>query len=208
MSKEETVIQAKVEEFTNREEAFTSVDIANAIKEDGTWIRNRIVAAWLRNNFDVEDYEKAMIDVGSGRQASLYHPDFYDPANYTGQNQKAINPDDFKELHPDADDVVTAVDTTDTDDEEEQDFNENSRTVSVSKGRIWVPASIINQLGMNTPGEEVDISKLDLTGKPTLTVHEDCRISVASKDVNSGAFLDNDKITVSIKNGKAVFERS
>jgi len=26
--------------------------------------------------------------------------------------------------------------------------------------------------------------------------------------VNSGAFLDNDKITVSIKNGKAVFERS
>jgi hypothetical protein len=207
MSKEEMVIQAKVNEFTDREDAFTSVDIANAIKKDGMWIRNRIVAAWLRSDFDVDDYEKTMIDVGSGRQAFLYHPDFYDSVNYTGQDQKAINPDDFQELHPDADDVVTTIDLS-NDDEEEQDFGEDSRTVSVSKGRIWVPASIITQLGMNVPGEEVDNSKLDLSGDPKLIVHEDCRISVASKDVNSGTFIDSDKIVVSIKNGKAVFEKS
>lgn len=208
MSNDDLIIQAKVNDFVDREEGFTSVDIANAIKKDGAWIRNRVVAVWLRNNFDVEDYERTMVDVGSGRQAFLYHPDFYDSANYTGQDQKALNPDDFKELHPDADDVVTAVNTTDTDDEEEQDFNEDSRTVSVSKGRIWVPTTIMVQLGMETSGEEVDNSKLDLTGDPTLTVHDDGRISVASKDVNSGAFLDNDKITVSIKNGKAVFEKN
>ena len=52
---EELLIKAKIDEYVTKNEAFTSVDIANAIKTDGTWIRNRDVAAWLRKNFSAAD---------------------------------------------------------------------------------------------------------------------------------------------------------
>lgn len=210
---EKQVIQTKVDEYLTQSEVFTSVDIANAIKKDGTWIRNREVARWLRENFSEHDlfaannYEKDMIDVGGGYQAFLYFPDYFDPNNYNGQNQKAMNPDDFQALHPSASTVaVTGNVPVDDDSDEEQDFNEDSRTVAVSKGRIWVPTSIISQLGMDTPGEDVDNVKLGLSGDPKLIIHDDGRVSISSKDVNSGFFVNGDKIVISIKNNKAIFE--
>lgn len=202
----EQIIQNQVNDFVTKDEAFTSVDIGNAIKRSGTWIRNREVAIWLRNNFNNPDYEITMIDVGRGFRANLYHPDYFDSDNYDGKNQKAINPDDFKTLHSINDDdneIVTFQTESENTEEEEQDFNENSRTVKISKGRIWIPASIINQLGLDI-GYMIDHALLGIPGNGKLHVHYDGRVSVNASKV--GSFKDGEKITIYIKNNKVIYD--
>jgi len=96
------LIKAKADEFVSRQEAFTSVDIANAIKRDGTWIRNSDIAEWLRNNFFATDYTNSLITVGVGNdsmRALLYHHDTYDSAHYDKVDQQAITPDEFNKIH-------------------------------------------------------------------------------------------------------------
>ena len=106
MSKQ--IVEEKVYGFVATGEAFTSVDVANAIKRDGEWVRNREVASWLRSDFLQSptvangDYVQTMIDVGQGYRANLYHPFHFDVTNYAGKNQKALNPDEFNALHPQA----------------------------------------------------------------------------------------------------------
>lgn len=201
----EQIIQTQVNDFITKDEAFTSVDIANAIKRAGTWVRNREVATWLRRNFNNPDYEITMIDVGRGFRANLYHPDYFDPNNYDRKNQKAMNPDDFKTLHSinDEDDNIVISQTKSEDTEEEQDFYENSRTVKISKGRIWVPASIINQLGLDI-GHMVDHVVLGIPGNGRLHVHYDGRVSVTASKI--GSFKEGEKITIYIKNNKVIYE--
>ncbi len=201
------IIQSQVDDFVTKDEAFTSVDIANAIKTTGVWIRNREVAAWLRSDFQSDDYETSRIDVGGGRQANLYHPDFFDASNYDGQNQKAMNPDDFKALHGDnTGDVTAAVDTGDAlDTDEEQDFNENSRTVCSSLGRIWIPVSIVSQLGYK-PGDTIHNGHFGLLSGNNLMVHHDGRVAIQSSNV--GTFADGDKIAIYVKDSKVVYEAS
>ena len=97
----EATIKAKVQDFTARHEMFTSVDISNAIKSDGIWIKNREVAEWLRTNFsDVSlfgDYQQTVIQVcGDKAEAALYHPLMTDPNIYTNRDQRALTPDDVK----------------------------------------------------------------------------------------------------------------
>jgi len=204
------IIREKVEELINDDEAFTSVDIANAIKRDGTWIRNREVASWLRDSFFQADvggrYSKTMISVGQGKQANLYHPFFFDSSNYTGTDQNALNPDDFNAIHPNTPVTPSTSISDDSDSGEEQDFNEDSRTVSVSLERLWIPSSIISQLGMK-PGEYVDSIKLNLKNSPKLTVHNDGRVSASLKDVDP-SFGDGDKIKIYVVGDTAVYSKA
>lgn len=101
---------------------FTSVDLANKVKKDGSWIRNREVAAWLRQNINansgpgVPTYDTTMIDVeitDNGVQttveARLYHPMGTDPDLYTGTDAVAVTPDDFAKMHPAQNAVNSAV---------------------------------------------------------------------------------------------------
>ena len=69
----DTTIEAKVDEFVNDNKGFTSVDIGNAIKTDGTWIANREVAAWLRRWTAPGNYgvTKVNVDLPDGGTAFL-----------------------------------------------------------------------------------------------------------------------------------------
>ena len=96
-------IENKVAEFVAREEGFTSVNIANAIKRDGTWIANREVAAWLRSwNVDPE-YTVTRINVtledGSPARAAVYMPESKPVSEYTGRDERAMTPDEFETMH-------------------------------------------------------------------------------------------------------------
>ena len=105
---ESRVISDKVAEFVNKQELFTSVDVANAIKKDGTWIRNREVAGWLRNFFSDPSYSRTLIPVDYGRnEATLYHPGFADTKDYKNYDAKAISPEVFNDKYKD--NAVTAV---------------------------------------------------------------------------------------------------
>ena len=98
------IIEKKVEEYVSRDEMFTSIDIGNAIKRDGTWVKNREVAAWLRSHVDdtnvLPDYERDTIPVNGGNaQAALYYPSWKNPDDYTERDQKALKPSDLKKGH-------------------------------------------------------------------------------------------------------------
>jgi hypothetical protein len=92
------IIFNKALEFTTKGKQFTSVDVANAIKGDGVWVRNREVAAFLRENiFKVDStYTKEVIDVtlpnGATAEATLYKPKWRDSGDYTDRSQKASPP--------------------------------------------------------------------------------------------------------------------
>ena len=81
---------------------FTSVDIANDIKLSGTWIRNHVVASYLRQNVQAVAsglmlvYEQTLIPVtlenGDTTEAYLYHPGGTDANDYTATDQRALDP--------------------------------------------------------------------------------------------------------------------
>jgi hypothetical protein len=94
-----------------RGKMFTSVDIANSLKQRGDWIRNREVADYLRNNlvgiskqYWGAGYQKSTIDVslpnGSYTEATLYHPAGTSASGYTKTAQKAMSPDEAKKDDP------------------------------------------------------------------------------------------------------------
>jgi len=99
-------IKAKVVEFITAQKMFTSVNIGNAIKKDGTWIANHDVAEWLRSNFDTvnkeigDSYTSTSIPVNNDTErATLYYPFFADPINYNDRNAQATTPDEFEKDH-------------------------------------------------------------------------------------------------------------
>jgi hypothetical protein len=111
------IIQDKVTEFVNDTKVFTSLDIANAIKTDGTWIRNREVASCLRNWTPPVGYGMTKISVtvtgGGPTQASVYVPNTLSLSDYVATAQDAMTPTEFETLHGkkpfNADPVVSNV---------------------------------------------------------------------------------------------------
>ncbi len=97
------IIQDKVTEFVNDSKGFTSVDIANAIKTEGTWIRNRAVASCLRNWTPPVGYSVTKISVSQGSkqptQASVYIPNTLSISDYATTSQDAMTPDEFEAMH-------------------------------------------------------------------------------------------------------------
>jgi hypothetical protein len=96
------IIEDKVTAFVDDTKGFTSVDIANAIKTEGTWVRNREVASWLRNWTPPVGYSVTKISVSQGsdvRQASVYIPNTLAIKDYAETSQDAITPSEFETLH-------------------------------------------------------------------------------------------------------------
>jgi hypothetical protein len=92
----ETVIENMVKEYIGKDEMFTSLDISNAIKNKGVWVRNIEVRNWLHANYGNDifgDYNKTLIDVKGGTaQATLYFPNWKDPEDYEPTDQRALTP--------------------------------------------------------------------------------------------------------------------
>lgn len=150
----DTLIEAKVDEFVADEKGFTSVDICNAIKTDGTWVRNRDVAAWLRRWSPPVGYGISKVTVilqgGGTKQAGVYLPNSLCIADYTATSQEAMTPTEFETLH--GYNPVTAtpgnltVNTMDGDDGDDgSDGGDGSQDASVgSRLRAmfqWAPGS-------------------------------------------------------------------
>ncbi len=100
----DTKIEATVDQFVNDEKGFTSVDIANAIKTEGTWVPNREVAAWLRrwtppSNYGITKVAVQVVDTGNTAQASVYLPNTLSAFDYTATSLEAMTPDQFEALH-------------------------------------------------------------------------------------------------------------
>lgn len=96
------VIEDKVTAFVGDTKGFTSVDIANAIKTEGTWVRNREVASWLRNWTPPVGYSVTKISVNQGNnvvQASVYIPNTLAITDYVTTSQEAMTPSEFETLH-------------------------------------------------------------------------------------------------------------
>jgi hypothetical protein len=97
------LIETKVNEFVTDDKGFTSVDICNAIKTDGTWIPNREVAKWLRSWSAPVGYGISKVTVflqgGDTVQAAVYMPNTRSIADYTETSQGAMTPAEFETLH-------------------------------------------------------------------------------------------------------------
>jgi hypothetical protein len=97
------LIESKVNDFVRSQKGFTSIDICNAIKTDGTWVRNRDVASWLRSWVPPVGYAVSRLSVklldGSVAQASVYLPNTLCVADYTDTTQTAMTPAEFETLH-------------------------------------------------------------------------------------------------------------
>ena len=129
----DTIIADKIAEFTDKELAFTSVDVANSIKSDGTWIRNREVAAYLRRWTPILGYCISRVTVtlenGGTTTAAVYLPVTLSVADYAETAQRAMTPAEFEQIHgtnPTA--SVIAVDAID-DDGDDGDDGSLSHTV-------------------------------------------------------------------------------
>ena len=98
-----SIIESKVDEFVGRGQGFTSVDICNSIKTDGTWIRNREVASWLRRWTPPVGYgvSKVSVTLGGGgtATASVYLPNTMAVGDYAATAQEAMTPAQFEDLH-------------------------------------------------------------------------------------------------------------
>jgi hypothetical protein len=96
------IIEDKVTAFVDDTKGFTSVDIANAIKTEGTWVRNRAVASWLRNWTPPVGYSVTKISVSQGNnvaQANVYIPNTLAITDYVKTSQDAMTPAEFETLH-------------------------------------------------------------------------------------------------------------
>jgi len=98
-------VERSIKEFILAGKMFTSIDIANSIKKDGMWIRNREVAEVLRDRAieiseDLEEeYLSTVIVVTNGHTANLYFPCEANPLIYSNSNAKAITLPEFESMH-------------------------------------------------------------------------------------------------------------
>lgn len=154
-------IENKTNEFIKNQDAFTSVDIGNAVKKDGAWIRNRDIANWLRKNFQDQNYQRSNITVEGNRAATLYHPDFMDAENYEDTEQQAISFNQFKQMFPKAttQNQTTQNQTPRVSSKPASQPSSKSKRISTSNKRIRIPAVIVRQLGWK-PGDLVDSLKI------------------------------------------------
>lgn len=220
MKYEATVLE-KVTEFIRDGKMFTSVDLANAVKLEGLWVRNREVKDWLHDHFDDEDlfvgYTITQISVCSGSSiASLYHPLQASPDHYLDRNLRPLTPDEVNTI---AKTKVGSVKTSQQpdlnsmlpdsiDDPDEDDLNDVSDEMCIvirSKQRIKIPGAIIRGLGW-APGQTVDpaliVTEKVINGK--LEVNSDYRVSIPRSAVPWGT----DPVKVILRDGKIIFEKA
>lgn len=192
MPNNSTIIEDKVKELVANKEMFTSVDVSNAIKEGGVWIRNREVASAIRQiDLSVDGYLRSTIQVANGRAASLYHPDFADPVNYTKTNQRTIAKSEVDSKNPPT--LVTSPNVP---------AQTPVHTRSASK-RVRIPKKLAEAVGLKA-GDKVDISKFDtaLITKISnrLVVNKDGRINIMPASLDSSVL--NSNVSVYESNGK------
>lgn len=192
----DSVIRAKVEQVSSQNEMFTSVDIGNLIKDDGIFIRNREIAAWLRQNAlsVLQNYCTTLIDVitpTGPSTAFLYYPIGSDSNDYKRTNQQALPPKNtapFSQAH--------STNTT----------LQKIKVRSDNRARLRIPACLVNQLGWN-PGDQVDNSKIVVNGTESLNdgniVHNDGRISFRRCCVDQS----DGPVLAYVENGKLHFEK-
>lgn len=189
------VIKAKVTELMQNSMMFTSVNVGNAVKSDGTWISNREVAKWLRQNFsdlndDLDtDYIATQISVNGSSSANLYHHFSADPDNYTDRLLKAITPVEFKAKH--GKDPFTLPTTTKSMTKSIMNMTNKLPIAAYTKrcirefkrGRIRIPGALTRAVGLK-PGDTIDVSKLVLNKtnlSDKLKVHNDGRVNIPRK---------------------------
>lgn len=213
-------VQEKVVEFINDEELFTSVDIANAVKSDGLWVRNREVRDWLKENFGnktiFKNYTTTQIKVCKGSSAAtLYHPDNVNADAYLETDQHTLTPDEVKAIakanigktKPSAaPDIKKMLVTPSFDDEEEEVKAPIDMEIVIrSVDRIKIPGSMIRKLGW-VPGQIVDPA-LILTSKilpGDLVVNSDYRVSIPRYSVPWGT----SPVKVILQGGKIHFKKA
>jgi len=199
----EKLIQNKVETFVKNEKMFTSVDIANAVKNDGEWVRNIEVASWLRENFYKQDifleYRTEPIDVCNGsRSATLYLPEWADSDNYGNRDQTPLTPGDVNNIKNRIKKDSTTPDIVDM-------LNDNKAVMSKvirSTERIKIPGAMIKKLGY-APGDKVppDVVRAHNNIPGRLIVNKDYRFSIPRSSVKWGSdpvkviLTDDNKIT-------------
>lgn len=203
----EALISNKVKDFVANETMFTSVDIANAIKKDGNWVRNIEVASWLRENFYKEDilldYKTSPINVcDNTRSATLYLPKWADPEDYEDRNQDPLTPAEVDAIKKQKNQKAPTPDIVDM-------LNGTQAVMSKvirSKERIKIPGSMIKKLGY-VPGDQVpsDIVKTHNNIPGRLIVNKDYRFSVPRSSVNWGK--DPVKVILTQDN-KITFEKA
>lgn len=146
----ELEIKAVIAEFMQANRLFTSVDIANHIKKSGTFIRNRDVATYLRNQWfnicnEIDcDYQTEVIMVGENNDIAtfLYLPFGELASNYTETNQKALSPDDLKKDEEEEEKE---------EEEEEFDIKDNSPDpFQDSSGRTITPGDYVIYTAIKT----------------------------------------------------------
>ena len=155
------IIQAKVTEFVTSNKMFTSVDISNEIKKEGTWISNSEVAAFLKKNRPFSLYSMSSIPVMNGkRKANLYYPIGADPFDYLDRDQHALTPTE-------AGLVPGTISPTVIPSPQIQTNSPASSTsivgkkwvISAKHRRLRIPARCVVAVGM-LPGDEVDYLKI------------------------------------------------
>jgi len=183
-------IQAQFEKFVAADAMFTSVDIGNAIKENGTWVKNSDVSIWLRNNAltIATNYCSTLIDVLNGTQKTfLYHPAGTNPDDYQTRNQAALPPNPNMKSATMSTCLASCPASTTV----------KTKLRSDSRARLRIPATLVRQLGLN-PGDVVDFSKILFHKEPDndLIVYKDGRISFSRNCLSFGdgpvlAFIEN-----------------
>lgn len=213
MSANDASIKRKIQEYVKSDRMFTSVDISNALKREGIWVRNREVTMWLRGNFNSNDLFKgwAMETIsvnGGSTNATLYYPGLKDPSEYQDVDQTPLTPDEVREIQKKKvgttrQDVMPDIDSllkNKNDDEEGQ-----LSTIIRSQERIKIPGEIIRQLGW-VPGQSIDphVIKSHKILSSSLKVNNDYRVSIPRSAVSWGT----DPIKVMLKDGEVIFEKA
>jgi hypothetical protein len=209
-----SIIRAKVLQYINKEEMFTSVDISNAIKGDGEWVQNREVRDWLKSNFTNDsmfaDYNRMSITVCKDSvAATLYLPAYKNPDDYEPRNQHALTPSEVESIKK-AKAAQPAKSTADIVQILSSPSNSGNKQVGLirvirSTERIKIPGALIRKLGYG-PGDQIDPSKIK-TDKPIpgrLIVNKDYRFSVPRGCVG----WDHQPVKVLLKSDKIVFEKA
>jgi len=201
-------IKAKVEELVKKNKMFTSMDVANGIKRDGVWVRNREVRDWLRDAVSSEPlllgaYTHTLIDIcGGAAQATLYYPLYSDPDKYSGTDQVALTPDEVKTIAKQKAGSPVATAAPDINLVFSSVNDEIASAIIRSVDRVKIPGNMVKMLGWN-PGDTVDPATIKthkvLPG--VLKVSQDYRVSIPRKCIHWGTspvkvILKNDNTIV------------
>jgi hypothetical protein len=185
------IIESKFKEFVAKSVLFTSVDISNSIKKDGTWVRNSEVAHWLRSNAIqiATNYTTTQIEVCQGKHtATLYYP-------------SGANPDDYKDRDQIAQPPIVPVPNTSVSNIPTKLATNKIKIRPDGKARLRIPASFVKELGWN-PGDKVEKDRILANNEDIsedLIVHSDGRIAFSRKCVAWGdgpviIFIDNNRL--------------